>query len=159
MAKLTAPIFGKKQAGHSYRRRTCAFGIAENEDGKIACVKISRPNHTRWDLPGGMREDGETLKRALIREYAEETGLKIKVGPEIARTRQYIIKYDGDRRQNYSSYFSVDIKKPAPGGKLEDDHELVWLKPAKAQALVRDDAAAWAITAWLRQRAVLKAQK
>ncbi|MEE2567009.1 NUDIX domain-containing protein [Hyphobacterium marinum] len=153
MTKLPAPTFGKKLPGKPYTKRPCAFGIAANEDGQIACVKITRPSYVRWDLPGGMQEKGETIKRALIREYAEETGLKIKVGELVARTRQYLVKPDGDRRFNRSSYFEVEIRKKAPEGKAEDDHELVWLDPVKAQRRVRDDAAAWAIAAWLRARA------
>ena len=153
MAKLAAPTFGKKEPGKAYTKRPCAFGIAVNEAGQIACVKISRPAYVRWDLPGGMQESGETIKRALIREYAEETGMKIKVGELVARTRQYLVKPDGDRRLNRSSYFAVEIRKKAPGGKVEDDHELVWLDPLDAQRRFRDDAAAWAVAAYLRRAA------
>lgn len=153
MTKLAAPTFGKKEPGKPYTRRPCAFGIAVNESGQIACVKITRPAYVRWDLPGGMQEKGETIKRALMREYAEETGLKIKVGPLIARTRQYLIKPDGDRRLNRSSYYEVEIRKKSPAGKVEDCHTLVWLDPIEAQRRFRDDAAAWAVTAWLRARA------
>lgn len=33
-----------------------------------------------WDIPGGKSEFGETPQDALVREFLEETGLKISVG-------------------------------------------------------------------------------
>ena len=31
-----------------------------------------------WDVPGGKREDGDTLKQAIAREIKEETGLALE---------------------------------------------------------------------------------
>ena len=33
-----------------------------------------------WSLPGGMRESGETLTKAAVREALEETGLEVELG-------------------------------------------------------------------------------
>ena len=32
-----------------------------------------------WEIPGGRLEKGETDEEALVREFLEETGIKIKV--------------------------------------------------------------------------------
>lgn len=40
----------------------------------------------RWELPGGKCEGGESAAHALVREFQEELGLSVKVGPECAST-------------------------------------------------------------------------
>jgi len=40
-----------------------------------------------WEFPGGKKQPGETLERALARELSEELGVTAKIGPEIHRTR------------------------------------------------------------------------
>ncbi len=49
-------------------------------DGKVVLVRHRRGVHTYHLLPGGGVDAGETLVRALVREVAEETGLRCRVG-------------------------------------------------------------------------------
>jgi 8-oxo-dGTP diphosphatase len=37
----------------------------------------------KWEFPGGKVEEGESAEQALVREYAEELSLPIRVGEEI----------------------------------------------------------------------------
>ncbi|MDR2786730.1 MAG: NUDIX domain-containing protein [Treponema sp.] len=38
----------------------------------------------KWEFPGGKAEEGESCEEALIREFREEFGVTVKVGPRIA---------------------------------------------------------------------------
>ena len=49
------------------------------EDGKILLVKEVLRERSRWNLPGGSLELGETIEAGLTRELREETGLQVRV--------------------------------------------------------------------------------
>lgn len=49
------------------------------EDGKVLLVKEVLRERSRWNLPGGALEPGETIEAGLIRELREETGLAVRV--------------------------------------------------------------------------------
>lgn len=49
------------------------------EDGKVLLVKEVLRERSRWNLPGGSLEAGETVEAGLVRELREETGLDVRV--------------------------------------------------------------------------------
>jgi 8-oxo-dGTP diphosphatase len=55
------------------------------EDGKILIAKrIAKGGMgERWEFPGGKVEGGETDEQALVREYEEEFGVRVRVGAYI----------------------------------------------------------------------------
>lgn len=69
-------------SAHTYkgklRVRSCGILI---ENDKILLLKLHSPvtNNHVWMPPGGGIELGESLNEALLREFAEETGLEITV--------------------------------------------------------------------------------
>ncbi|GHV87929.1 NUDIX hydrolase [Spirochaetia bacterium] len=38
----------------------------------------------KWEFPGGKAEEGETDEEALVREFQEEFGIRVTVGPLLA---------------------------------------------------------------------------
>lgn len=57
-----------------------AVSAAIFRDGKVLLVRRARsPARGFYSLPGGRVEFGESLHAALMREVAEETGLKIEI--------------------------------------------------------------------------------
>ncbi len=49
------------------------------EENKVLLIKRKYPPFKGlWALPGGKLEDGETVEEGVVREFEEETGLKVK---------------------------------------------------------------------------------
>ena len=74
--------------------------MTTERDGKIACVgavihdhrgrlllirRGQEPGRGLWSLPGGRVEPGETDHEAVVREVAEETGLRVRPGRLVGR--------------------------------------------------------------------------
>lgn len=52
--------------------------IADNR-GRVLLVKTQYPEETRWSLPGGGHNHGETLMDTALRETVEETGMTARI--------------------------------------------------------------------------------
>ena len=147
----STPQFGKPEPGASYRDRPAAFGIAFR-GGKMAMVRVTTPDAAPWfDLPGGALDPGEDDAAALVREFGEETGLKVRAGAPVARADQVFRKSDGEAVNNRAGIYEAAIVGEDEALKIEDDHELVWFEPGQALTLLRHDSHAWAVLAWLRK--------
>jgi ADP-ribose pyrophosphatase YjhB (NUDIX family) len=62
--------------------RIRAAGILVKGD-QILLVRHEKNGKSYWLLPGGGVDFGETVEQGLIREFQEEVGLNIKVGPMV----------------------------------------------------------------------------
>lgn len=76
----------------------------------LILIKRTKPKHEDyWVFPGGVVEEGENVKNALIRECKEELGIKIKIGELLAKKVLDIYE------EKYLEYFYLCEKT---GGKL-----------------------------------------
>jgi 8-oxo-dGTP diphosphatase len=149
---LPRPQFGSAAPDLYPVDRPAVFGLLER-DGRLAAVKVSRAGEVHYhDLPGGAIEAGEDELQAVVREFAEETGLIVRPVERIAQAGQYFRRSDGTPVNNIGGFWTVRQVGEDAAAKVEDDHELVWLTPAEAVGVLRHDAHAWAVTAWLRSR-------
>jgi len=80
------------------------------EGDNVILIKRMKPGRELyWVFPGGMVEEGENIKDALIRECKEELGIKIKVGELL--TKKIFDLYE----EKFLEYFYFCEKT---GGKL-----------------------------------------
>jgi 8-oxo-dGTP diphosphatase len=58
--------------------RVACAGAVVRDDGRLLLVRRgTEPQKGRWSVPGGRVEPGETAVEAVVREVAEETGLRV----------------------------------------------------------------------------------
>jgi 8-oxo-dGTP pyrophosphatase MutT (NUDIX family) len=105
------------------RIRQAVRAIVLDTDRRVLLVRFEFPAGTRWALPGGGVEPGETAEHALRRELAEEVGLiEPEIGPHVW-DRLHIIPFlsghwDGQREQ-------IHIVRTAP---FEPMPQLTWVQ-------------------------------
>lgn len=64
-----------------YRNPTVGVAIILIRDGKLLMVKRAGSYRSMWCIPCGHVEWDEDIRKAGIREFKEETGLDIAIGP------------------------------------------------------------------------------
>lgn len=104
------------------RQRIAVRGVIY-EGNRILMVKTNRGD---YKFPGGGVEEGESLKEALLREIAEETGyVDVEAGPCIGTAFEQNLDQDGDGAyfQMYSSYFVCRLRSRKRAEGVQDDYE------------------------------------
>jgi 8-oxo-dGTP diphosphatase len=81
----------------------------------------------KWEFPGGKVEDGESDEAALIREFREEFGLRISVGPPLCGAD---FEHRGIRRKLRASLIEL---KGEP--RLREHSEWKWAAPEEIETL------------------------
>ncbi|WP_326561002.1 NUDIX hydrolase [Micromonospora sp. NBC_01796] len=63
------------------RRRIGAYGLCRDDEGRVLLTRSSKTADIAgiWQVPGGGVGHGEHPATALVREFAEETGLRVEV--------------------------------------------------------------------------------
>jgi len=97
-------------------------GYIENQQKKFIITK--RPKDKMlgglWELPGGKRESGESLKKGLVREIKEELSLNIKVDKKIGMIQH---SYSHMKIKLHGYYCKVESGKI----KLNASKQLEWI--------------------------------
>ncbi|MCI0463867.1 MAG: NUDIX domain-containing protein [Gemmataceae bacterium] len=96
-------------------------------------------------LPGGGQDNGESPEDAAIREVKEECGLGIQLGHRLGVADELVFAVD--ERIHYRkrcTFFLAEVlgRSRAP----EPNHELVWLSPRDAVAMLLHESQRWAVS-------------
>ena len=73
------------EPGANLQRREGADALVRDARGRVLLVR--RADDGRWAMPGGWVDPGETPEQAVVREAAEETGLRVSA-PRLLHTKQ-----------------------------------------------------------------------
>jgi 8-oxo-dGTP diphosphatase len=60
---------------------------------------VHRPRYDDWSFPKGKRDGDERDRDTALREVAEETGLRCRLGPELGRGQEYEVTDRKGRRR------------------------------------------------------------
>jgi 8-oxo-dGTP diphosphatase len=102
-----------------------------NEAGQLLLIKRrNEPGAGLWSLPGGRIEPGETDQQAVIREVAEETGLRVTCGALLGAVERPGLAGTVVDIRDYLAFVA--------GGELaagDDAADARWVTPQEAAAL------------------------
>jgi 8-oxo-dGTP diphosphatase len=120
-----------EQDGTGPRRVPCVGAIIRDEAERLLLIqRRNEPGAGLWSLPGGRVEAGETDRRAVVREVAEETGLVVACGRRVGSVA---------RPGPPGSVYEIrDYAALVTGGRLvpgDDAADARWVTPAQAGAL------------------------
>lgn len=109
------------------------YGIVKKEN-KILFVKKQRgPYVSKWDLPGGRPEHGESIFQTLKREIEEESGLLVKKAT-FHSNQVFLINYDlnGQKRSLHHTCLvylitDFDTRHYNPSICVEDVSHNLWI--------------------------------
>jgi 8-oxo-dGTP pyrophosphatase MutT (NUDIX family) len=97
-------------------RRRSARVLAVSPARRVLLLEGGDPDrpHVRiWHAPGGGVEPGEDDRTAAAREYAEETGQRVEIGPHVW-DRRLTFGFNGARYDQTEVYFLVEVDHEHP---------------------------------------------
>ncbi len=100
----------------------------------LEAVVVHRPRYDDWSLPKGKLDRGESFEQAAVREVEEETGIRCRLGAELAPSTYR----DGRGRSKIVRYWLMEPLDDGghPFEPNEEVDELRWLAPPAAAELV-----------------------
>jgi len=114
-----------------------AVSAAIIRDGRVLVARRAKGASTGlYTLPGGVVEAGETLREAVVRETAEETGIRIEP-VALAGQREFITRDADGKVSRHFVILCFAARWLAGEGKpqIEELSELRWLRPAELSTL------------------------
>lgn len=105
--------------------------VVRHDDGVASVLVVHRPRYDDWTFPKGKLERGERLEDCAVREVAEETGLRVRLGEPIG-TIEYV---DRKGRPKQVHYWWMSLIDGAFTANDEVD-EIRWVTPVVAREML-----------------------
>lgn len=106
-----------------YRRpETCVGAVVVRDEALLLIRRGREPAQGRWSVPGGRVEWGETLREAVEREVAEETGLVVRCGAYLG-----FVERISDGAHYVIHDFSATSSATGPLRAGDDAAEVAWV--------------------------------
>ncbi|MFI5890643.1 NUDIX hydrolase [Actinoplanes sp. NPDC051513] len=115
-------------------RRVGAYGICRDGSGRVLLARNSSASEFPglWTLPGGGVEQGEHPDDAVVREFAEETGLEVRRDALRAVTADVFRLPGGDLEHTDRIIYDVTVVGGALRAEADGTTDLVeWATPAE----------------------------
>jgi len=112
---------------------------------------------TRFTVPSGYVEPGETLEAAVVREFEEETSVKVRVGPLLLTRHKVIAEAESDVYFAFLLGYISGTPTALPPEiaevrevPIDEALGATWISELSRMAirLARHEAAAWPRSAW-----------
>jgi 8-oxo-dGTP diphosphatase len=96
---------------------------------------VHRPRYDDWSFPKGKLDAGEAFEAAARREVAEETGVVVELGRELA-TMEYV---DRHGRPKVVRYWHMTPTGDVPWAANDEVDQVRWIPAAEAATLLTYD--------------------
>lgn len=102
-------------------------------EGRVVLIRRgSNPDYGLWSIPGGLVEEGESLREACARESLEETGIIVDVKEPLEILDRIV--YDAEGRVKYH-FVIVDFRADPVDGELEASSDATEARYVKLEDL------------------------
>ncbi|MFZ0819959.1 MAG: (deoxy)nucleoside triphosphate pyrophosphohydrolase [Candidatus Acidiferrales bacterium] len=109
--------------------KTVVAGIIVRDSRVLICQRKRGGSFPlKWEFPGGKVEPGEDLRAALVRELAEELGIRAVIGREIWRTTYH---YPGKPEPLLVVFNLADAGAQMPKMDPQSFEQIAWVAPAE----------------------------
>ncbi|MCX5215915.1 NUDIX hydrolase [Kitasatospora sp. NBC_00240] len=107
-----------------------AYTLVSDEGGERVLLVRNRDS---WSLPGGRREDGESLAQAAVRETEEEAGVVVEAGAVVHVSE----RIDAELHDVFTVFRAELLSGTPSAGHLDEDvSEVAWVPVARAGELM-----------------------
>jgi ADP-ribose pyrophosphatase YjhB (NUDIX family) len=123
----------------------CVGAVVHDARGRLLLIRRGHaPSAGLWSVPGGRMEAGETEAEAVVREVAEETGLRVRPDRVLGRVR-----IDGDGVVFTVTDWACTVLDPAQQPVAGDDAaDVVFTDAAGLAALEMAPGVVAALSGW-----------